>query len=517
MSDPNAPVSTATNVPHHGQFSAVIHSWRHWWRTSVTSTVDQAAVIAKRREECDTSARYLFMTAMSGGIAILGLLLSSPAVVIGAMLLSPLMGPIIGLGFALAIGDYQWLRQSARSLLYGSLMAILLCTLIVFFSPIQTVTSEIASRTRPNLFDLMVALFSALAGAYAMIRGKEGTIVGVAIATALMPPLAVVGFGLATLNWTVFQGALLLFLTNLITIALTAMLMARIYGFRTELTERQTQLQNFVVVVVFIALAIPLGYSLIQIGKQANGERQVRGELQDLFDKNSRLSQVDIDWRADPVTVNATVLTPTLVPQAEQTGERALQRMLGQPVDLKIVQYKVGTGAQAAEAAQLAAAEAQRQQAEVERVGELKRALALVAGVTPADVTIDRDNRRAVVRARPLPGAGLASYQTLEKRIAASMPTWQILLQPPAGGALPTIAFSKTGEEKGQPTSEGRAALELVAWAAHRTGMNVALRGGDPGERETAAAILAGENVTPVLEPGGPEMRAVWVMGATTE
>jgi uncharacterized hydrophobic protein (TIGR00271 family) len=116
------------------------------------------------------------------------------------MLLSPLMGPIMGLGFALAIGDRDWLRQSGRTLLLGSLVAVVLCAVLVFLSPIQTITSEIAARTRPNLFDLFIALFSALAGAYAMIRGREGTIVGVAIATALMPPLTVVGFGLATSN-----------------------------------------------------------------------------------------------------------------------------------------------------------------------------------------------------------------------------------------------------------------------------------------------------------------------------
>ena len=105
------------------------------------------------------------------------------------------------------------------TLAWGTLMAIVLCALVVFFSPLQEITSEIAARTRPNLFDLGVAVFSALAGAYAMIRGREGTIVGVAIATALMPPLAVVGFGLATANWLVFSGALLLYITNLMAIA----------------------------------------------------------------------------------------------------------------------------------------------------------------------------------------------------------------------------------------------------------------------------------------------------------
>ncbi|MCB2051085.1 MAG: TIGR00341 family protein, partial [Novosphingobium sp.] len=230
-------------------FAHVVWSWRFWWRQSVVGTVNQGEVIEKRREECALSARYLFMLMMSAGIAILGLLLSSPAVVIGAMLLSPLMGPIMGLGFALAIGDFGWTKQSAKSLAIGTVLSILFCAFIVFVSPLQTVTSEIASRTRPNLFDLLVALFSALAGAYAMIRGREGTVVGVAIATALMPPLAVVGFGLATLNGTVFWGALLLFFTNLMTIALTAAIMARLYGFRTSLSERNTQVQYLIIVV----------------------------------------------------------------------------------------------------------------------------------------------------------------------------------------------------------------------------------------------------------------------------
>ena len=234
----------------------MFRSIARWWRIEVSGTVDQAAVIAKRRAECDVSARYLLMTCMSAGIAILGMLLSSPAVVIGAMLLSPLMDPIMGVGFALAIGDFHWLRRSVRSLALGVVLAILFCAIIVVFSPIQTVTTEIASRTRPNLFDLLVAIFSAIAGGYAVIRGREGTIVGVAIATALMPPLAAVGYGLATWNGTVFSGALLLFVTNLTAIALTATAMARGYGFSTSLSEKQSQLQAFLIFAAFVALAV---------------------------------------------------------------------------------------------------------------------------------------------------------------------------------------------------------------------------------------------------------------------
>ncbi len=501
--DPTAP---RAGDPHIAGFTSVIRSVRRWWR-HVIIEIDQAEVIAGRREEAYLSGRYMFMTAMSGGIAILGLLLSSPAVVIGAMLLSPLMGPIIGLGFALAIGDYEWLRKSAKALLAGSLMAILLCALIVFLSPIQTVTDEIASRTRPNLFDLLVALFSALAGAYAMIRGKEGTIVGVAIATALMPPLAVVGYGMATVNGTVFWGALLLFVTNAITIALTAMLMARLYGFRAKLTQRQTMLQNFAVTVVFIGLAVPLGYSLIQIGREANGARVVQSTLRSLFDQQSRLSQVDIDWRAEPVRIDATVLTPRLEEDAETRGSRSLAAILGKPVDLHISQYQVGTGASAAEAAQLAKSQAQREAVESARAESLSRDLALVAGVSEAEVTVDRTKRRAVVRARPLPGAQLAAYRVLERRIAADAPDWTVMIQPPSG-ILPTIDFTD-----GEPSAKGLTALELVAWAADRTGQRVELVG--PEDRaKTAREWLLEQGVDAATSAGPAPLRARWAADA---
>lgn len=487
-------------------FARLVHTFRHWWRKSVIGTIDQRAVIEKRRAECNLSARYMFMTAMSGGIAILGLLLSSPAVVIGAMLLSPLMDPIMGLGFALAIGDYHWLRKSAVSLVWGTLMAVGLCAMVVFFSPLQELTSEIAARTRPNLFDLLVALFSALAGAYAMIRGREGTIVGVAIATALMPPLAVIGYGLATLNWTVFSGALLLYITNLMTIALTAALMARLYGFRTRLSERQTQLQNVAIVAVFIALAVPLAFSLRQIAWEANGARQVRGELQSQFGKGSRLSEVKINWDSEPIAIDATVMTPRLQANAEAEGARALTRELGAPVSLTITQYKVDTTASAAEQAQLAAARA-KEQAAAERADQLAGRLALIAGVSEDDVIVDRKRRRAMVKSTVIEGATLRAYAILESRIAATEPEWKVELVPPAR-ALPTIEFADS-----EPTEQGIAALNLIAWAAKRIGAPVNLSGPQPNvERARVLLLEAGLADVEIerVQSGGNIVTARW-------
>ncbi|MDJ0643456.1 MAG: TIGR00341 family protein [Erythrobacter sp.] len=482
----------------------VIKSIQRWWQQEVFGSVDQAEVIEKHREDCALSERYVFMTAMSGGIAVLGLLLPSTAVVIGAMLLSPLMGPIMGLGFALAIGDYQWLKQSARSLAWGSVIAIGLCAVLVFLSPIQTITTEIASRTQPNLFDLLVALFSGMAGAYATIRGRAGAIVGVAIATALMPPLAVIGFGLATLNWTVFSGALLLYVTNFITIALTAWAMARLYGFRTSLSERQSQAQNFAVVVVFIGLAVPLAFSLQQIAFQTNSQRVIRDEISEAFVRDSEISRLDVDFRSDPITVGATIYTPQTRPDAEVDIERALAARLGQPMELNLVQYQVGTSASAAEQAQLSAARASEEAAELARAEALALRLSLVAGVAKEDVVIDRTRRRAMVRARRLEGATLAAYRALEQRIVATEPDWTIELLPPVGELPDAIPFQDDG-----PTIEGARALSTIEWASRRIDLPIVLIG-DPEEGTQAAEILAMRGVSVRVEPGAGALRADW-------
>ncbi|NQX93348.1 MAG: TIGR00341 family protein [Erythrobacter sp.] len=495
-------------------FGRVVFSFQRYWLQDVVGTVNQAEVIEKRRAECALSERYLFMTAMSAGIAVLGLLLSSPAVVIGAMLLSPLMDPIMGLGFALAIGDYHWLRQSARSLAWGTVMAVALTALVVYLSPIQTITPEIASRTQPTLFDLFVALFSAMAGAYAMIRGRDGTIVGVAIATALMPPLATVGFGLATWNWTVFSGALLLYVTNLITIALTAWSMARAYGFRTSLSARQSIYQNLVVIAVFLALIVPLTYSLQQIVFQTNAQRIMRAEIEDAFVGDAEISKLNVDFRSEPILVSSTVYTPELRPDVETEIERALARRVGETVELSLTQLQVGTSATAAQQAQLSAARVQAEQAAASRATALAQRLALVAGVPEDEVTVDRTRRRATVRAERLDGASLAAYMALEARIASTEPEWTIELLPPLSDLPGNIRFeeSQVGEADTTtivPTEQGAAALNVITWAASRFDVPIVLVGPiDHAER--AQAILAQRGVIVSVEAGREPLRAEW-------
>jgi hypothetical protein len=315
-----------------------------------------------------------------------------------------------------------------------------------------------------------------------------GTVVGVAIATALMPPLAVVGFGLATLNWTVFSGALMLYVTNLLTIALTAMVMARLYGFRTSLSERQTQLQTVVVLVAFTGLAIPLGISLYKIAWEAQTTREIRGDVLDAFNGKARLSQFDIEYGTAPIQITVTVLTPNLRPDAENIVQRAAERALGKPAKVGITQYEVGTSAKAAEQAQLSAARAKQEaaaQQQRQQTENLVGQLALVAGVAPGDVVIDSDRRKALVTTKPLPGAGLAAYRALEQRVAASVPDWQVELTPPAR-ALPDVGFAN-----GEPTDAGKQAIALIQWAAQRIHAPLVLEGSKVNTDRLAALLGA--------------------------
>ncbi len=439
-----------------------------WWRAHVVDGVDHRAVIAQVHDDAFWSGHFAFMTLMSAGIAILGLLLSSPAVVIGAMLISPLMGPILGLGFGLALFDLVEIRRALASLIAGVLLAVLFCAAIVMVSPLQTVTSEIAARTRPNLFDLGVAIFSGLAGTYAMIRGRQGAIVGVAIAVALMPPLAVMGFGLASLNWPILWGATFLFFTNLIAIGFSAAVLARIYGFAARLSPKQTWLQAVLVLGMLAAFAVPLGLALRQIAWEAVVSRQARETIAGRFDENARVSQLVADFDAEPLRLRAVVFTPALRSGAEAEATRILAEALGRPVEVGIEQVRVGSTDP--QAAQLAEARGAIAESTADRVAGR---LALVAGVPLENILIDRGRRTARVRATPLPGATLRAYQQLEARVAAGEADWTILLIPPPAPLpeIPPLADPAGSEEQ--------AAFDTAVWAWRRLEVPIGVSGQD--------------------------------------
>ncbi|MGZ2411588.1 putative hydrophobic protein (TIGR00271 family) [Sphingomonas sp. F9_3S_D5_B_2] len=472
--------------------------FRHWWAEHVLANVDHRTVVDQVRSDAGWSSHFAFMTLMSAGIAILGLLLSSPAVVIGAMLISPLMGPIVGLGFAVATFDSAEIRRTAIPLVAGSVLAVLFCALVVLFSPLQTVTSEIASRTRPNLFDLLVALFAGLAGTYAVIRGRHGTIVGVAIATALMPPLAAMGFGLATTNWPVLGGSTLLFFTNLMTIAAAAAVLARLYGFAPNLSPHQTGLQVALITVILIALAIPLALSLHRIAWEALAGRQVSDVIAAEFPKEARVGEFQIDFHAKPVEVTATVLTPEYRESAERDLQAKLAALLAQRVNLSLDQIRMADGADQSVQATAGGSISQRS------ASKMAERVAIVAGVPVQNVLVDAQSKRVVVRAAPLAGADLSTYRELENRLAAADAGWSVSLVPPPM-PLPQVKLVD-----GKPDAE---ALGTAIWAARRLAIPVAVSGG-PAAKDVATSLTnAGVKVTEEANGGRKDaVRLKWLV-----
>jgi len=188
---------------------------------------------------------FLIMIALAAGIAGLGLRLNSPAVLIGAMLISPLMSAIVGLGLGAVRADRRLMSISGSALAQGILVAVAMGIVAAWAIPGTEPTAEIMARTEPSLLDLGVALISGLAGAYAICRrDASSALVGVAIAVALVPPLVTAGIGLAWLNWPIAGGAALLFITNLIAISAASELLFLILGFGPQL-NRQSERSLF--------------------------------------------------------------------------------------------------------------------------------------------------------------------------------------------------------------------------------------------------------------------------------
>lgn len=206
-------------------------------------------------------------------IASLGLNVNSTAVIIGAMLISPLMGPIMGLGFGMAVNDIDLLKRSLYSYLFAAGVSLATSTLYFLLSPINQAHSEILARTSPNIYDVLIALFGGLAGMMATSSKQKGNVLpGVAIATALMPPLCTAGYGLANFKFDYFFGAFYLFLINTVFIALSTLFIARFLKFPyKELPTREEEAKAsrmvwMVVLITFIP-SVYLGYDLVQQNK----------------------------------------------------------------------------------------------------------------------------------------------------------------------------------------------------------------------------------------------------------
>lgn len=202
-------------------------------------------------------------------VASLGLNVNSTAVIIGAMLISPLMGPIIGLGAGLAINDLPLLRKAFSNYLFAAGVALATSTLYFLISPLNEAHSEILARTSPTIYDVLIALFGGLAGIIAIASRQKGNVIpGVAIATALMPPLCTAGYGLATFQFSYFFGSFYLFLINTVFIALATLLTMRYLKFPLHhhsdpKLEKRNQRIVWALTIITILPSIYFGYDIV--------------------------------------------------------------------------------------------------------------------------------------------------------------------------------------------------------------------------------------------------------------
>jgi uncharacterized hydrophobic protein (TIGR00271 family) len=217
-------------------------------------------------------------------VASIGLNANSTAVVIGAMLISPLMGPILGIGMSIAINDIFTLKKSLIN--FGIMVVLSVLTAFLFFwlFPLSEVTSELFARTRPDIRDVLIAFFGGLA--LIIARTKKGTIAsvifGVAIATALMPPLCTAGFGLAKGNWSYFLGAMYLFLINTIFIGLATFLVLKILGFpmiQYANSKKRRRIANIASLLAIVVM-IPAVWTFVSVLNETNFNRDAKTFLE---------------------------------------------------------------------------------------------------------------------------------------------------------------------------------------------------------------------------------------------
>ena len=397
-------------------------------------------------------SRYLTMTVMSAAIAVLGLMLNSPAVVIGAMLLSPMMGPIVALGFSVALLDLDEMQHSVKAIVVGVALALVVAVILTAVSPLKEPTSEILARTRPNFFDLLIAVFSGLAGAYGVIRQRGDTIIGVAIATALMPPIATVGFGLGTGDLGIAGGAFYLFMTNLVAIALAATLTAGFFGFRPKLASRAGRWRAVAVVVVLVLMSIPLALSLRAIAQETRVGAETRVAVDQIFEgADSRITQLETRSDGDRVTVSVLVSTREIVSTAQSQLNDWLTAVLHLPVEVTLDQIVVADPEAAARALQAS------QTAPDPSTQMRNRLIEAIPFETDA-VLYDGTERLAVIQTRRSSGLDLRGAVSLERGLSRRFTDVAIRVIPPLQPLEPV--------DLADPASRGLAVWALSRWRA---------------------------------------------------
>ena len=245
---------------------------------NIDAHIDTNAAERSIRNNIEFKGPNAWILAVAIIIASVGLNVNSIPVIIGAMLISPLMGPIFGLGLGLGINDINLMKQAGKNLLVMVSISLVVSLAYFLITPLSLNNpTELLARTRPTIFDVMIALFGGFAGIFEQCRKEKGTVfAGVAIATALMPPLCTAGFGLATGNLSSFLGAIYLFCINCLFITLATYFLVKYFKFKkTEYADqgfgKKTQRITSVLILIFL---IPSIWSAVVLVKQTNFDKK---------------------------------------------------------------------------------------------------------------------------------------------------------------------------------------------------------------------------------------------------
>ena len=264
-------------------------------------------------------------------IASLGLNTNSTAVIIGAMLISPLMGPIIGMGYSMGVYDFALLKESLRNFLI--MIVVSLVTSAIFFTlPLITSTqSELLARTQPTTYDILIALFGGLAGMVAQTRKERtGTVIpGVAIATALMPPLCTVGYGLATFQFRFMLGALYLFTINSLFIALASFIVTRVMKYKMigEIEENRLKKLKNLMIVIIVIITLPSVLIAISIIQRSSFEANYKNFVAEAFNYDNTFV-VESTYKYNPGRKKQSVIEVRLF--GEPLSDNVINNIRGQ-------------------------------------------------------------------------------------------------------------------------------------------------------------------------------------------
>ena len=280
MENENRTQTTDTNDsqparPAQGAFSAWLDQVRDFLKDRFSLDEDTAQrdeVVASISKGVEFRGVNLWVLIFAAMVASLGLNVNSAAVIIGAMLISPIMGPIMGVGLSLGINDFDLLKKSLRNFALMFIVAIVTATAYFFISPLSSNSSELLARTMPTTYDLLIAFFGGLAGMVAQTRqDRTSTVIpGVAIATALMPPLCTAGFGLATGQLRFFLGAFYLFFINSVFIALASYLVERFLKYEKKVfidkvRERNVKRMMMIITLVTFIPSVVIGFHMVRV------------------------------------------------------------------------------------------------------------------------------------------------------------------------------------------------------------------------------------------------------------